>query len=440
MAQSELIEELEKGSDPCGGKWGRPLWRKGSDPVTGRQKMLLKEKLNLYKKDDLKVFADDIGLAKLSKLKKAELVERVAAMLLNPDVMFCRMSIFDDRAIEIFEKGIGKFYRFTDDERDIVSILNEMDLAVVGEDDAGEDIVFVFDDVAEVWQGVKNEKFEAYRKRASWVWKCLYWTEEMYGYTPIENFLDVIGVKKEFRMSANELIEIFNRFPLDRLWTVRIGDFFLSTVFDSDDLYDLRARQMGKDFYIPSVAEVEELFNKCALLSTPAYQEMKKYMTKNMHLTETKAEDILLDLWDMLSKDDDFHETMEWFMEQFETKSKKQAIDLLNLLMPLSNNTRRLSNKGHTPSELSSRCKFEPGNMPVITAGSSLAAEMLAEAAPEIRKLGFGLDLESNAANIPVMDLPNGLDGPVKMSQKRVYPNDPCPCGSGKKFKKCCGK
>ena len=58
MAQSELIEELEKGSDPCGGKWGRPLWRKGSDPVTGRQKMLLKEKLNLYKKDDLKVFAD----------------------------------------------------------------------------------------------------------------------------------------------------------------------------------------------------------------------------------------------------------------------------------------------------------------------------------------------------------------------------------------------
>ena len=23
---------------------------------------------------------------------------------------------------------------------------------------------------------------------------------------------------------------------------------------------------------------------------------------------------------------------------------------------------------------------------------------------------------------------------------KKVYPNDPCPCGSGKKYKKCCGK
>ncbi len=26
------------------------------------------------------------------------------------------------------------------------------------------------------------------------------------------------------------------------------------------------------------------------------------------------------------------------------------------------------------------------------------------------------------------------------VKEKRVYPNDPCPCGSGKKYKKCCGK
>ncbi len=25
-------------------------------------------------------------------------------------------------------------------------------------------------------------------------------------------------------------------------------------------------------------------------------------------------------------------------------------------------------------------------------------------------------------------------------SVRKIYPNDPCPCGSGKKFKKCCGK
>ncbi len=30
--------------------------------------------------------------------------------------------------------------------------------------------------------------------------------------------------------------------------------------------------------------------------------------------------------------------------------------------------------------------------------------------------------------------------GPVKRETEKVYPNDPCPCGSGKKYKQCCGK
>jgi preprotein translocase subunit SecA len=28
----------------------------------------------------------------------------------------------------------------------------------------------------------------------------------------------------------------------------------------------------------------------------------------------------------------------------------------------------------------------------------------------------------------------------VKRAGKKVQPNDPCPCGSGKKYKKCCGR
>lgn len=30
--------------------------------------------------------------------------------------------------------------------------------------------------------------------------------------------------------------------------------------------------------------------------------------------------------------------------------------------------------------------------------------------------------------------------GPVKRETAKVYPNDPCPCGSGKKYKQCCGR
>ncbi len=34
----------------------------------------------------------------------------------------------------------------------------------------------------------------------------------------------------------------------------------------------------------------------------------------------------------------------------------------------------------------------------------------------------------------------SALKVPVKRSNAKVYPNDPCPCGSGKKYKQCCGK
>ena len=29
---------------------------------------------------------------------------------------------------------------------------------------------------------------------------------------------------------------------------------------------------------------------------------------------------------------------------------------------------------------------------------------------------------------------------PVKRAAAKIYPNDPCPCGSGKKYKNCCGR
>ena len=37
-------------------------------------------------------------------------------------------------------------------------------------------------------------------------------------------------------------------------------------------------------------------------------------------------------------------------------------------------------------------------------------------------------------------DAESGVREPVKRAEKKIYPNDPCPCGSGKKYKHCCGR
>lgn len=50
------------------------------------------------------------------------------------------------------------------------------------------------------------------------------------------------------------------------------------------------------------------------------------------------------------------------------------------------------------------------------------------------------VDLEANADTISTMMYPDGLGGKAVKTERKIYPNDPCPCGSGKKYKKCCEK
>ncbi len=56
----------------------------------------------------------------------------------------------------------------------------------------------------------------------------------------------------------------------------------------------------------------------------------------------------------------------------------------------------------------------------------------------------FEREQERKRLNTPVVDpdAPPLPDTPVEQARKEhtTSRNDPCPCGSGKKFKKCCGK
>ena len=117
--------------------------------------------------------------------------------------------------------------------------------------------------------------------------------------------------------------------------------------------------------------------------------------------------------------------------------------ELVGLLLDAHNNTRMIENRGHKPIELSRRALA--GGMPTIMPGSSKAAEMLRESAPYLNQMGIPVDLDGNADTgnadtISTSVYPNGLKGNAVKVEKKIYPNDPCPCGSGKKYKKCCGR
>ena len=108
-----------------------------------------------------------------------------------------------------------------------------------------------------------------------------------------------------------------------------------------------------------------------------------------------------------------------------------EAEKLAGLLQNANNNTRMMIHRGHTPNEMVQRDIANGlfAKKPIVMPGSMQAANLLKGAVDELTEMGISVDLDSNAA---AFSDASGV--------KKVYPNDPCPCGSGKKYKKCCGR
>lgn len=113
--------------------------------------------------------------------------------------------------------------------------------------------------------------------------------------------------------------------------------------------------------------------------------------------------------------------------------------DFIKLFTDLNNNTRLTQNRGFTPNELS----INRGGQDVINSisfGPNITAAL---------KSGE-VNIEGYRKGILMSELPKKVKMNMlrqlaqiedrNITQKKVGRNDPCPCGSGKKYKKCCGK
>ena len=166
---------------------------------------------------------------------------------------------------------------------------------------------------------------------------------------------------------------------------------------------------------------------------------MKRFLIRRAHVPAEQSNEMLMELWEMIALDDDLHGPLQWLLEQIAVDGESMLKEVINLYMTLYNSTNMPSNRGYAPVDMPGPV-MRPGSMPTIIPGSSRAAKLLKEAAPGIRKMGFEVDLDGDSDEIPIATYPGGINGPAETSVKKVYPNDPCPCGSGKKYKKCCGR
>ena len=214
------------------------------------------------------------------------------------------------------------------------------------------------------------------------------------------------------------------------------------------------------DHKILSYDEVMHLIEK-GYIKTAGTDAMRDYLMVRWKKTETEADEIVRHMATGFLTGSDLATEINEFTSILMTGQPAAALtlDVLNdaarYLAVLHNSYGEMELFGWSPNELYKQVYGveapEPNPMSNgslvdslprgarITPGSSHMAQKLKECEPYIRSKGMEIDLESTAGryygNVITPEGTAHRGRPVK-----VYPNDPCPCGSGKKFKNCHGR
>ena len=239
----------------------------------------LKTSLLSYKKTELESYAKTLGIKRISSLKKAEIAEKVADELLNPEVMAKRLAILDDAQIALFEKAAKGAFMATEAEMDTAYEACALDYMQVSE----ERMLEVTEDVAEAYEKMDRETFEKKRKEVSWLAKCLSFSAAMYGVAPVDTVRTVYESRPHYHADKETFMALFDEIPYEINPCVISEDVIMDRKLIAGDAYEaLLNEQQGKKFYVPSWQQVEELATKGCLLDEASYKKLFAFFQKEL--------------------------------------------------------------------------------------------------------------------------------------------------------------
>ncbi len=402
-----------------------------------KNKMIMEEEimfshiLKMYDKESLVSLARELQVKGRSGLKKDELAEKIATELLEPSIMRRRFATFTKEQRALFERAIKTPFVPVYEEMENALILHENLYAFMN----NQDELHVPVDVASAYETLNTPDFQQYAEKMSWLAQCLFFGENIYGVFNMDVLLRLYNTGKNQRITHEELEQLCDEFPDDmaQCCIESEGKLILAEYLTYDEQYkDLLEIQADKEFYIPTADQIVDYHKNMYLSEEPAYRKLKEFLQKEIGLSYEDADGETLDVWEQTEFGIDFQEILQRM-----TNVCGEALDdrrlgmLVGLLQDAQNHTRLQIHRGHTPNEMMQKTNTKGTSVqkPVVVAGSTKAADMLRCASAELEAMGVKLDLNSNAALQRVGE-----------SVKKIYPNDPCPCGSGKKYKKCCGR
>ena len=375
--------------------------------------------LRAWKKPALVNLAKAIGVTSISGCRKEQLINKIIDHLLFPTVMYHRLSVLNEKEMKKFRELLEKDIEIDDEARKIVpSLVKTLYLSVTEDDEH----FSLMPGVKESYERFAHDKFEINRQKVSWLYMCLEFVNMFYGLTPIDILLQIYNQKPGMRISQDELLRLFNQIPGDVVQNVILGDSFWFLGFSNEQMDQLLDEQEGKDFFIPTHKQVD-FFQEYGFFDESAYHKIRMYLSRVTKLSFDEISEVLSDLFNFLYLEEEVTEIINYLAELIELEDAAAAIELGNLINDAHNDTRMLENRGYTPNEMLSFVRID-GNLPPIMGNFG------------------GWDDEWSD------EWDDGWEGlsesekqkPVTRKSAKVYPNDPCPCGSNIKYKKCCGK
>ena len=272
------------------------------------------------------------------------------------------------------------------------------------------DKVIIPEEVRNTYEEVRSDELILRWRKRNWMYKCIEAGKYLYGVMTYEALRDLFALRYPGAGMA-EIMELFDSTPLYYQWfTERDGKLVLNG-FEKDDYYKYLEQQIQGDvpFYVPTAEEVEELYDQGSLISRESHQKIRAFMEDNLRLDADTASIKVHDLYETVNNHVRVNDAIEAFAAggeggpAIEFPSDEIRFRFTELYIEMSRECRIRDNRGHD------------------------YYEMVAIMSLKGRGAGSGADGASVKNGAPVRRV-------------KIGRNDPCPCGSGKKYKNCCGK
>ena len=265
-------------------------------------------------------------------------------------------------------------------------------------------------EVIAVYNQINTPELQEKCRQLSWMRSCQSMMGLIYAIAPLKIVYRMYRKRDGFRVNYEKFMEILNELSEKDDICIIKGDKMIWKAVLQDNLYEkIEEFQGDRDFYIPTVEETLDYAKHGYPSQDVSYRKLASFLRDELHISEEKIEELLYIVYKEFSMDGMLSDIMEEFKKRdIVFDSDRQMERFAPIMMEVNNNTRMLDFRGYTPNEVS-------------------RAEQAAAPAPVAPAMPSFVPM----ANTPTVNM---------QPKKKVYPNDPCPCGSGKKYKKCCGR